>query len=216
MTLTLCNIAVRLPDGRRLFAPLSLSIPGGEMAAIMGASGIGKSTLLDAVGGHLGPGFSIEGTVTLDGRDIASLSPEARRIGLVFQDALLFPHLSVGDNLAFGLSRKVRGRAARRAAVAEALEQAGLGGMEARDPATLSGGQRARAALMRTLLSDPLALLLDEPFGKLDTALRAEMRAFTLSHVRRLGIPALLVTHDPEDAHAAGGPVLNLRAGCPE
>ena len=95
-------------------------------------------------------------------------------------------------------------------AVARALDQAGLSGMESRDPATLSGGQRARAALMRTLLAEPLALLLDEPFSKLDAALRAEMRSFTFAHIRERGIPALMVTHDPQDAEAAEGPMIQL------
>ncbi|HRK42615.1 MAG TPA: ATP-binding cassette domain-containing protein, partial [Gemmobacter sp.] len=117
---------------------------------------------------------------------------------------------SVGDNLAFGLAQNIRGRAARAAAIAEALEQAGLSGLERRDPATLSGGQRARVALMRTLLAQPLAVLLDEPFSKLDATLRDEMRAFAFRHIRNRGIPALLVTHDPQDAAAAGGPLISL------
>ncbi|MGA1274914.1 MAG: ATP-binding cassette domain-containing protein, partial [Gemmobacter sp.] len=124
--------------------------------------------------------------------------------------AVLFPHLAVADNLAFGRDPGGRGRAARRAAVDEALARAGLGGMGGRDPATLSGGQRARAALMRALLARPRAILLDEPFASLDAGLRAEMRAFTFERIRAEGIPALLVTHDAEDAAAAGGPVLTL------
>lgn len=97
----------------------------------------------------------------------------------MFQDALLFPHLSVGDNLAFGLAADIRGRAARRAAVEAALSRAGLAGFRDRDPATLSGGQRARAALMRALLARPRALLLDEPFSRLDADLRAGIRALS-------------------------------------
>ncbi len=212
MSLSLAGLAVRFRGGAQLFPPLDLEIAPGRMAAVMGPSGVGKSTLLDAVGGHLAHGFSCEGSITLNGRDVTELPPEARRIGLVFQDAGLFPHLSVGDNLAFGLARSVRGRAARRAAVERALAQAGLEGMAARDPATLSGGQRARAALMRALLADPEALLLDEPFSGLDTERRAEMRAFTLDLIRRRAIPALIVTHDPADAEAAGGPCLTLSA----
>lgn len=196
--------------GAALFAPVTLTVAAGEVASVMGPSGVGKSSLLDAIGGHLAPGLAAEGRVRLSGRDVLALPAESRRIGVMFQDALLFPHLSVGDNLAFGLTPAVRGRAARRAAVAAALEQAGLSGLHDRDPATLSGGQRARAALMRTLLADPLALLLDEPFSRLDTALRAEMRAFVLAHIRARGIPALMVTHDPEDAAAAQGPVVQL------
>ncbi|OHC59444.1 MAG: ABC transporter ATP-binding protein [Rhodobacterales bacterium RIFCSPHIGHO2_02_FULL_62_130] len=193
-----------------LFAPISLHIPAGEVACVMGPSGVGKSTLLDGIGGHLAHDFKMRGRVLLEGRDVTQLPPETRRIGLMFQDALLFPHLSLGDNLAFGLPTSLQGRAARRAAVDMALDQAGLAGLYDRDPATLSGGQRARAALMRTLLAEPLALLLDEPFSKLDPALRDEMRRFTFAHVRTRAIPALMVSHDPEDAAAAGGAVVAL------
>ena len=212
MTLDLHAVTVAPRGGAPLFPPINLRVAPGEVATVMGPSGIGKSTLLDAIGGHLAPGFTLSGRIVLDGRDLTPLPPEARRVGLMFQDAALFPHLSVGDNLAFGLAQRVRGRAARRAAVESALERAGLDGLHDRDPATLSGGQRARAALMRTLLAEPRALLLDEPFSKLDVALRDDLRAFTFAHVRSRGIPALMVTHDPADAVAAGGPVIDLTA----
>ncbi|SEN70470.1 putative thiamine transport system ATP-binding protein [Pseudorhodobacter antarcticus] len=209
MSLGLFDVSVG-PKGRApLFLPVSLQVAGGEVATLMGPSGIGKSTLLDAIGGHLVYGFAVSGRVELAGRDMLALPTEARRIGVLFQDAMLFPHLSVGDNLAFGLARGVRG-AARRAAVEEALEQAGLAGFAGRDPATLSGGQRARAALMRALLAEPLALLLDEPFSRLDKELRAEIRAFVFDHLRARAIPALMVTHDASDAEAAGGVVVQL------
>lgn len=208
--LDLKALSVRFRDTPPLFPPLTLSVASGQVGTIMGPSGIGKSTLLDAVGGHLAPGFSMTGSVVLNGRTLDGLPPEDRKIGLLFQDAALFPHLSVGDNLAFGLAPRIRGRQARRAAVARALEEAGLGGMERRDPATLSGGQRVRVALMRSLLAEPLALLLDEPFSRLDADLRAEMRAFTFAHLQERAIPALMVTHDPEDAEAAGGPVVRI------
>ncbi len=210
MTLEIAGLSVRYLNEPSLFAPLDLLVAGGEVATVMGPSGVGKSTLLDAIGGHLAAGFTMTGSVRLDGFEITHLPPEARRIGLMFQDAALFPHLSVGDNLAFGLARETRGRAARRAAVEAALEQAGLAGLYERDPATLSGGQRARAALMRTLLADPKAVLLDEPFSRLDAARRAEMRNFTFAHIRKRAIPALMVTHDPADGAATGGPVLSL------
>ena len=209
MTLVLDALCLRLA-GVPLFAPLSLTVAPGTVASVMGASGVGKSTLIDAIAGHLAPAFTLTGRVTLNGADILARPAEARRIGVVFQDAVLFPHLSVGDNLAFGLSRKVQGRAARRAAVATALDQAGLSGFAARDPASLSGGQRARAALMRSLLADPAALLLDEPFSKLDTVLRDEIRAFTFAHIQARAIPALMVSHDPADADAAQGPTIRL------
>lgn len=210
MTLALHSLTVFLPSGAPLFAPLSLSISEGEVLTVMGPSGAGKSTLLDAIGGHLAPAFSLQGGVLLHGEDITPLPAERRGIGLMFQDALLFPHLSVGDNLAFGLPARLRGRNARRERVETALEQAGLAGFANRDPATLSGGQRARAALMRTLIAEPRALLLDEPFSKLDPALRDEIRAFTFAHVRAARLPTLLVTHDAQDAQAAGGAHLML------
>lgn len=210
MTLALHSLTVFLPSGAPLFAPLSLSISEGEVLTVMGPSGAGKSTLLDAIGGHLAPAFSLQGGVLLHGEDITPLPAERRGIGLMFQDALLFPHLSVGDNLAFGLPARLRGRNARRERVETALEQAGLAGFANRDPATLSGGQRARAALMRTLIAEPRALLLDEPFSKLDPALRDEIRTFTFAHVRAARLPTLLVTHDAQDAQAAGGAHLML------
>jgi putative thiamine transport system ATP-binding protein len=189
---------------------LSLTVEPGAVATVMGPSGVGKSTLLDAVGGHLVHDFVASGRVILDGRDVTGLPPEARGIGVMFQEALLFPHLSVGDNLSFGLRAGVRGREARRSAVEAALAQAGLTGFHDRDPATLSGGQKARAALFRTLLAEPKALLLDEPFSRLDAGLREEIRRFVFAQVAARMIPALLVTHDAADAEAAGGPVVTL------
>ena len=196
-------------DGRLLFA-LSARVRPGEVLTVMGPSGSGKSTLLAYAIGTIDPGFEVTGRVTLDGADLGHLPPQARRMGILFQDDLLFPHLSVGGNLAFGLRAEVRGRAARRAAVEAALAEAGLAGMAARDPATLSGGQRARVALMRVLLSRPRALLLDEPFSKLDAALRGQIRSFVFDHARTEGLPVLLVTHDAEDAAAAGGPIFEI------
>jgi putative thiamine transport system ATP-binding protein len=192
-----------------LFAAVTLTVGPGDVGTVMGPSGIGKSTLLDAIGGHLAHGFVVTGSVSLNGRDLLALPAEARRVGVLFQDAVLFPHLSVGDNLAFGLASAVRG-AARRTAVEAALDKAGLAGFYARDPATLSGGQRARAALMRALLAEPQALLLDEPFSRLDAGLRADVRTFVFDHLRAQGIPALMVTHDESDAEAAGGEVIRL------
>lgn len=210
MSLEIARLSVCTPAGAVLFTDLDLSIPQGEVLTVTGPSGVGKSTLLDAVGGHLPAGFAVTGRVILNGRDVTRLPPEARGIGIMFQQAVLFPHLSVADNLRFGLAPAIRGRAARRAAVEEALAQAGLAGMGGRDPATLSGGQRARVALMCTLLSRPQAVLLDEPFSALDPARRQDIRHFFLTAIRDSGIPALLVTHDLQDAEAAGGPVVAL------
>jgi putative thiamine transport system ATP-binding protein len=196
--------------GRVLVPPLSLAIDGGRVAVLMGPSGSGKSSLLAHLCGTLDPAFDAVGRVKLRGVDLDGLPPERRRIGILFQDDLLFPHLSVAENLAFGLPAGVRGRAERREAVERALEDADLGGLGGRDPATLSGGQRARVALMRTLLAEPAALLLDEPFSKLDVALRVRFRALVFDHARRRGLPTLLVTHDPADGAEADGPVIEL------
>jgi putative thiamine transport system ATP-binding protein len=206
-TLTLDGLKIRM--GGRMLVDLTLDVLAGEVTTIMGPSGSGKSTALAAITGTLSPGFSIEGRVLLDGRDISHLPTRDRRIGLLFQDPVLFPHLTVGGNLAFALPPNSGTRAARHERIATALAQAGLDGLFARDPETLSGGQKARVALLRTLLAEPRAMLLDEPFSRLDADLRAQIRAFTFESARKAGIPTLLVTHDVEDARAAGGPVLD-------
>jgi putative thiamine transport system ATP-binding protein len=195
---------------RRLLGPIDLTVPPGEVLSILGPSGAGKSSLLAWLCGVLSPGLSAAGRVFLGERELTSLPPERRGLGILFQDDLLFPHLDVGGNLAFGLAAGVRGRAARRAAIAAALDSAGLPGIEARDPATLSGGERARVALLRVLLAAPRALLLDEPFSRLDPATRAAVRTLTFRMARERGLPTLLVTHDAEDVVAASGPVLRI------
>lgn len=210
--LHLAGVTVSL-GGKRLIGPLDLSVEPGAITTVMGPSGSGKSTLLAFIGGFLDRAFTGSGQVYAGGEDITHLAPERRRVGVLFQDDLLFPHLSVGGNLAFGLRHGLP-RAERRRIVDEALTMANLAGFADRDPATLSGGQRARVALLRMLLSDPRALLLDEPFGKLDRPLRQDVRRFIFDHAREKGLPVLLVTHDEEDAAAAGGPIVRL-AGMP-
>jgi len=196
--------------GRVLIPALSLEVMPGQAVTLMGPSGSGKSTLLNYLCGTIEPVFEASGRIFLGEREVGGLPPERRRIGILFQDDLLFPHLSVGENLAFGLERSVRGRAARSQRVEAALTEAGLAGFARRDPATLSGGQRARGAVLRLLLAEPAALLLDEPFNKLDAALRADFRSFVFQHAMAAGLPVLMVTHDASDAEAAGGPILEL------
>lgn len=199
-------------QGRSLVENLDLVIEPGEITTLMGPSGCGKSALLSWICGTLEPAFDASGRIWLDGTAIGALPPERRRVGILFQDDLLFPHLSVGENLMFALPRRVRGRRERRRRAEAALEEADLTGFADRDPATLSGGQRARVALMRTLLAEPAALLLDEPFGKLDVELRQRVRRFVFDHAREAELPTLLVTHDPADAQAAGGEVIAFPA----
>jgi putative thiamine transport system ATP-binding protein len=131
---------------------------------------------------------------------VTGVPTEARRIGLLFQDDLLFPHLTVAQNLLFALPARAGGRRQERAdAVEAALANAELGGLGGRRPGALSGGERARVSLLRALLAEPRALLLDEPFSRLDTGLRARMREFTWARLHAAGVPAVLVTHDSAD-----------------
>lgn len=187
-----------------LIANLNLRVDGGAVATVTGASGSGKSTLLNWLVGDLDPAFEASGELWLDGQRRDGLPVEARGIGILFQDDLLFPHLSVGQNLAFALPGVVRGTVERRARVEQTLRDIGLDGFHDRDPATLSGGQRARVSLMRALLAEPCALLLDEPFSRLDATLRAQFRGFVFEQIQRQRIPTVLVTHDPDDVPPGG------------
>lgn len=197
-------------DGAPLVS-LDHQIAPGEVLSVMGPSGAGKSTLLAFITGTLAPAFVAKGAVWLDGQDITLNRPEERQIGILFQDDLLFPHLSVGANLAFGL-RPGGSRKTRAAKINAALDEIGLTGFADRDPATLSGGQKARVALMRMLLSEPRALLLDEPFSRLDAALRDQIRRLVFARAKARSLPVLMVTHDAADAKAAGGRVITLGA----
>ena len=203
-TLEIRNLCVR-KAGQVLIANLDLSVAAGEVFTLMGASGSGKSTLLNWIIGALDPVFTVTGELWLKGERRDPLPIEARRIGILFQDDLLFPHLSVGQNLAFALPAHIRGRSERRRLIDATLADVGLSGFHDRDPATLSGGQKARISALRALLAEPDALLLDEPFAKLDAVLRGQFRAFVFDRISQLGIPTLLVTHDPADIPPAGG-----------
>ncbi len=186
-------------------------IAPGAVLTVMGPSGVGKSTLLAYITGTLAPAFRGMGQVLLDGVDVTTKPPHDRHIGILFQDDLLFPHMSVGTNLAFGMPRG-GSKADRRAAIDDALADVDLAGFAARDPATLSGGQKARVALARMLLSEPCALLLDEAFSRLDAELRAQVRDLVFQTAKSRALPVLMVTHDAEDAQAAGGDIIALQS----
>lgn len=203
---------VMIALGSKRLVAISHHIAPGEVLTVMGPSGSGKSSLLALIGGFLDPAFQAGGRVACDGVDILTLPAEKRRAGILFQDPLLFPHMSVAGNLLFALPPGVKGRAARQAAVDEALAGIGLAGEGGRDPDTLSGGQKARVALARVLLSAPRMLLLDEPFSKLDAELRQQMRDLVFERARESRLPVVLVTHDEADAKAAGGAVIELGA----
>lgn len=180
-----------------LLRDVALNIPKGVIHTVMGESGSGKSSLMGAIAGTLADDFQFEGEVTLNGRALTHLPTEQRQVGLLFQDDLLFAHMNVQENLLFAVPPGPK--ASRLAQVTQALVDAELADFAQADPSTLSGGQRARVALMRALLAQPQALLLDEPFAKLDTALRVRMREFVFTTVRNRAIPVLMVTHDEAD-----------------
>lgn len=196
--------------GKTVADQISLNVAKGSLLAVLGPSGCGKSTLLNITAGLTAPDG---GQILLDGEDITRRLPEKRRIAFMFQDYALLPHLNVWQNTAFAL--KMRGVPAKqaRAAAEEMLERVGLAGESESKPATLSGGEQQRAALARALIAEPKLLLLDEPFSSLDTGLRQSLRELTLSQTARLDIPAVLVTHDPEEAFFMAGQIALMDQG---
>lgn len=207
--LTVHNLTLTL-HRQPLLCRVNFSVAPGEVLALMGPSGSGKSTLFAWMIGALADTFRAEGELWLNTRRCDGLATEARRIGILFQDALLFDHFSVGHNLQLALPAEIRG-AARQSEVEQALARAGMPGFSSRDPATLSGGQRARVSLLRALLARPQALPLDEPFNRLDAELRADFRQWVFAEIDRLAIPAILVTHDSQDL-PPGGRCINIAA----
>lgn len=191
-----------------LFRQVNFCVPRGEIVTLMGPSGSGKSTLFSWMVGALSSDFKAQGELWLDERRCDTLPVETRGLGILFQDALLFDHFSVGQNLMLALPSRIKGEA-RRERVEQALRSAGLANYSASDPATLSGGERVRVSLLRALLAEPQALLLDEPFSRLDKALRTTFRTWVFDAVRARNIPAVLVTHDEEDI-PPGGKVIEI------
>ncbi|QGG97037.1 ATP-binding cassette domain-containing protein [Actinomarinicola tropica] len=189
---------------------VDLVVTPGDTVALLGPSGCGKTTLLRTIAGLERPDA---GTVSIDGQLVVGprthVPPERRRIGMVFQDWALFPHLSVGANVGYGLSREDR----RGGRVEESLRLVGLGGFADRMPSTLSGGQQQRVALARALAPRPKAILLDEPFSNLDTALRVQVRTEVHALLTQLGITTVFVTHDQEEAFVLGDQVAVMSGG---
>ncbi|WDL81252.1 ATP-binding cassette domain-containing protein [Aeromonas bestiarum] len=196
-------------DENLLLSLPALQVAPGEVLTLMGPSGCGKSSLLAALAGVLPPRgpIRLEGEIRLGKRLLTPLPPQARRIGMLFQDDLLFAHLTVAENLMFGMPATLKGLAARRAAALAALTQVALADQADKLPGALSGGQKARVSLLRALLAEPQALLLDEPFSRLDKPLRAAFRTLVFERLKARGMPAILVTHDEEDAP---GTILDL------
>lgn len=190
--------------GTVLLQHLQLRIALGTVHTLMGPSGSGKSSVLAAICGTLADGMRWDGRVQLNGQRIDLLPTQARRVGILFQEDLLFAHMTVRENLLFAVPQRPKAlQAQREGLVVQALSDVEMEDFLHADPATLSGGQRARVSLARALLAQPLALLLDEPFSKLDAGLRSRMRQLVFALVRQRAIPALLVTHDAADVAQA-------------
>ncbi len=181
-----------------LFAPFNLTIQKGEICLLQSDSGTGKTSLLRWIAGISDKQMHAKGKIFLDGKDITDLPAEQRRIGILFSEAFLFPHLTVAENIGISIA-SVIGRKERKALIKNSLISAGLHGIEKQDPLTLSTGQQARVALLRTVLSEPALLLLDEPFSNLDKDIRKTLVNYVLEEIKRLNIPALMVSHDPRD-----------------
>ena len=189
---------------------VSLTVEAGETLALLGPSGCGKSTVLRMIAGLETPD---SGRVSVVGREVTTLPPEQRHVGLVFQDYALFPHLSVLDNVAYGPRRRGETKLAAQARAHEALELVALAELAGRFPAQLSGGQQQRVALARALATRSPLLLLDEPLSNLDEKLRAELRSELRALVGRVGAGVLIVTHDQREALALADRVAVMRAG---
>ena len=190
---------------------ISLEVEAGAVVSLLGPSGCGKTTLLRIIAGLERPD---EGRIDIGGRPVAGngvwVPPEKRRVGMVFQDWALFPHMTVERNVGYGIAKREPDRASR---IAEALELVGLTGLSHRMPGTLSGGQQQRVALARARAPRPSVLLLDEPFSNLDTALRVQVRAEVHALLIELGVTSVFVTHDQDEAFVLGDHVAVMSGG---
>ena len=197
-------------DGSPVVDRVDLVVEPGTLTALLGPSGCGKTTTLKVVAGLLP---AVSGDVRIDGASVLRLPAEKRPVAMVFQQPLLFPHLSVGDNVGFGLRMRRVAKPERRRRVIEALELVRLGELAERRVGEMSGGQEQRVALARALVTEPRVLLLDEPFSALDASLRVEIRDLVRGLQQQLGLTTLFVTHDQEEAVALADQIVLLTDG---
>ena len=204
--LDVADVAVTFDDNAVLDG-VSLSVADGEVVALLGASGSGKSTLLRVIAGIIVPD---RGKVSIDGTDVTAWPTHRRSVGMVFQDEQLFPHLSVGDNVGYGLKMRRVPPHDRHRRVADLLDVVGLTGFERRDVGGLSGGEAKRVAVARSLAPHPKVLLLDEPLTGLDRELHGRLVTEVAGILRRVGTTAVWVTHDPDEAGAVSDRTIRL------
>ena len=209
--LELKNITLKWisPVEKILIENLNIKIENGEILCVFGESGVGKSSLINVISGVHEENFSFEGEIRLNGKNLNNTPTEKRKIGLLLQDGTLFPHLTVEQNLFFGMKKSLK-RSEKNNLIIEYLDKANMSGFQDRYPNSLSGGQKARVACLRAILSEPDALLLDEPFSSLDPSQRDSFRQFVIKHVKKANIPCLLVTHDEGDKVISDKTPLNL------
>ncbi len=198
MSLSIINLNIATHNGSVLLSDCSFLIQKGEILSVMGPSGCGKSTLLNIIAGHVTEHFTYTGDIQINGSSVQHLAPYKRKIGILFQEDLLFPHLCIWENLAFALPNNVKG-AERKKQALKALADIHLQDLSDHYPEQISGGQRARISLVRMLLAKPDIALLDEPFSKLDNKLRMQFRDWVFNQLAKANIPTLLVTHDVDD-----------------
>ncbi|MAK05706.1 MAG: hypothetical protein CMM64_01025 [Rhodospirillaceae bacterium] len=209
--LELINISLKWnsPKEKPFIKNLNLKINNGNILCVFGKSGVGKSSLINVIAGTTEDNLLFEGEIILNGKILNNIAIEKRKIGLLLQDGALFPHLTVEQNIFFGMNRKLKSKE-KLNVINENLKNANMEGFQNRYPHTLSGGQKARIACLRAILSEPKALLLDEPFSSLDPEHRNTFRKFVIDKVKESKIPCLLVTHDETDKKISHEKPINL------
>ena len=209
--LELINISLKWnsPKEKPFIKNLNLKINNGNILCVFGKSGVGKSSLINVIAGTTEDNLLFEGEIILNGKILNNIAIEKRKIGLLLQDGALFPHLTVEQNIYFGMNRKLKSKE-KLIIINENLKNANMEGFQNRYPHTLSGGQKARIACLRAILSEPKALLLDEPFSSLDPEHKNTFRKFVIDKVKESKIPCLLVTHDETDKKISHEKPINL------
>mgnify|MGYP006424099707 FL=1 len=198
--LELKNISLKWtsPKEDEFIKNLNLKVEKGKILTIFGVSGVGKSSLINVISGIFEDNLSFTGDIILNNKRLNETAPENRRIGLLLQEGVLFPHLTVKQNLLFGMNKNLKNKE-KSLLIENHLQKSNMDGFQERYPNTLSGGQKARIAYLRAILSEPIALLLDEPFSSLDPDQRNSFRLFVIKQVKDRNIPCILVTHDESD-----------------